>query len=79
MTNEKLTIKDLDKLLSRHDWYYAFSDDHSYWTRGEAGWEEIQRVQKELASRDADRLVQAYRDIYFSPARGFDYTYPEGT
>lgn len=23
------------KRLKAHDWYYAFSDDHSVWTRGE--------------------------------------------
>jgi hypothetical protein len=29
-----MTRKDFADALRRHDWYYAYSDDHRYWTRG---------------------------------------------
>lgn len=31
--NEHLVT--LDRLLSFHDWYYDYSDDHSVWSRGQ--------------------------------------------
>ena len=29
-----MTRQDFADALRRHDWYYAYSDDHRYWTRG---------------------------------------------
>ena len=29
-----MTRKEFADALRRHDWYYAYSDDHRYWTRG---------------------------------------------
>jgi len=37
MNTETTTMKaDFYRQLSRHDWAYSFSDDHSVWRRGEA-------------------------------------------
>ena len=34
--------------LSRHDWFYQFSDDHSVWLRGEASRRLLDAARKEL-------------------------------
>lgn len=31
-------------LCARHDWYYAYSDDHRYWVAGEASWDRLKRL-----------------------------------
>jgi hypothetical protein len=35
------TLTQLQEALSRHDWYYGYSDDHSVWSRGH---ENAQRI-----------------------------------
>ena len=44
------------KLLSTHDWYYHYSDDHSVWRRGEASSRAIN-----AAMRDNDALKALYK------------------
>ena len=34
-------------MLSRHDWYYSYSDDNRVWRAGEASWKAIQVMLKE--------------------------------
>jgi len=34
--------------LQNHDWYYAYSDDHSYWTRGRQQKMELEAMHKNL-------------------------------
>lgn len=34
-------VIDYFELLARHDWYYEFSDDHRYWSSGNASWRKI--------------------------------------
>lgn len=68
-------MRELDSMLSKHDWYYAFSDDNSVYKRGEAAGKEIAKKLAEINHKDANRLYKAYLDIYFSPARGFTYVY----
>ena len=43
-------LKQLELLLSRHDWYFDYSDDHSAWTRGRREREAINAEQKRLLS-----------------------------
>lgn len=43
-----MDIKDFDKLLSQHDWTYAYADDYNYFTRGE----EQRRIIMAYANRD---------------------------
>ena len=33
----------LENLLSKHDWYYEYSDDHRAWSKGRDQAEEIRR------------------------------------
>jgi hypothetical protein len=53
----------LRKLLQSHDWYYAFSDDHSYWRKGQQEWTEIRALRESLSARgvNTDDLVEQYR------------------
>lgn len=37
-----MSLDDYKQLLSRHDWYYAYSDDHRVW---KAGNESQQRIE----------------------------------
>tara|TARA_B100000287_G_C20263679_1_gene635068 strand:+ start:56 stop:382 length:327 start_codon:yes stop_codon:yes gene_type:complete len=30
----EVVMSEFEKALKGHDWYYAYSDDHSYWSRG---------------------------------------------
>ncbi len=43
MTNRHPDLDVLENLLSNHDWYYMYSDDHKVWKRGRDQAEEIQR------------------------------------
>lgn len=74
-THEEM-MDQLQRELDGHDWYYAFSDDHNVWRRGQAHADGIKKL-AEQCGRDGQRLVQAYKDIWFNPARGFPFTYPE--
>jgi hypothetical protein len=38
----------LDKMLSFHDWYFDYSDDHSVWRRGQAQLHAINEEQRRL-------------------------------
>ena len=39
---------DFAKKLKGHDWYYAYSDDHSVWRRGNAASQKLRAQHKEL-------------------------------
>lgn len=43
------------KLLSTHDWYYSYSDDHSVWRKGQA-----ERNVISNAMRDNEELKAVY-------------------
>jgi hypothetical protein len=38
----------LDKMLSFHDWYFDYSDDHSVWQRGQREHDAIGEEQRRL-------------------------------
>jgi hypothetical protein len=45
MPDSKLIpLKEFDALLARHDWFYAFSDDHRVWSSGKATSEKLQHI-----------------------------------
>jgi hypothetical protein len=44
------------KLLSTHDWYYNYSDDHSVWRRGQA-----ERSAISNAMTDNEELKAVYK------------------
>jgi hypothetical protein len=41
-----MNLQEFDTLLARHDWYYAYSDDHRVWSNGEASQEKIRQAVK---------------------------------
>lgn len=44
-----------ERLVSNHDWYYAYSDDHSVWSAGNAHHSEIRALVAKLGDK-AERL-----------------------
>ena len=50
----------LEELLKRHDWYYAFSDDHRYWVSGEAASKRIKAKRNEVGEDVFKRLWDQY-------------------
>lgn len=46
------------KLLSTHDWYYNYSDDHSVWRKGQAEWQVIASAMK-----DSEELKAVYNQF----------------
>ena len=45
-----MTPEEFDTLLSRHDWHYAYSDDHRIWQHGEAERSRIQSILRDNPS-----------------------------
>lgn len=54
------TFAEFEKALKDHDWTYAYSDDHSYWVRGEAEMKEITEMAQELVLVDPKRVEAIY-------------------
>ena len=55
----------LENLLSKHDWYYEYSDDHRVWRKGRDEAEEIRR-QTDICcglglSAEAEIIKEKYR------------------
>ncbi len=50
----------LEYELSRHDWYYQYSDDHSVWSSGETHWKKIEGLIKEVTPEVAKELLEKY-------------------
>ncbi len=51
-------------LLSSHDWYYQFSDDHSVWSSGESVKNKIKQLKEKLAAENptlAESLYNQYK------------------
>lgn len=46
----KFDVEEYKSLLSRHDWYYDYSDDHSVWTRGSNERKELNNMQNAIDS-----------------------------
>jgi len=56
-------LKKFRQLLSKYDWWYSYSDDHSVYKKGEKQSQEISNLfQKLLKTSDYDDAVQAYID-----------------
>lgn len=63
MDKQKL-IEDLTYALTHHDWYYGYSDDMSYWRKGNESQRRINAAHKALAEIDkelADKLYAEHR------------------
>jgi hypothetical protein len=48
MTDNERERGPFEKALHAHDWYYAYSDDHSVWVRGQASVKALQAQHEAL-------------------------------
>ena len=65
MTNSHPDLDALENLLSTHDWYYMYSDDHSVWQKGTDNASEIRR-QVDICcglglSKEANEMYERYQ------------------
>ena len=60
-----MTLEDFKKLLDSHDWFYHFSDDHSYWVAGERSSAQISYVLRN-GTDDMKKLYNEYHARYFN-------------
>lgn len=58
-----MSIHKLFDLLEKHDWYYAMSDDHRCWKRGEAERKEIEALASQTAI--GAETYQGFKDHWF--------------
>lgn len=56
------TLQQYEQALRSHDWYYDYSDDHRYYTKGRDEWAAISRMRKELKEAGLDAEAQALYD-----------------
>jgi len=58
-------LHQLEDLLKVHDWYYAMSDDNSYYKRGRKQFEEIWKLMDELKDNgyftESENLYDKYK------------------
>lgn len=53
-----------EECLKKHDWFYHYSDDHRYWSSGQASHEKINSLRKTLSIENktrADELFAKYK------------------
>lgn len=52
----------LRKMLETHDWYFDYSDDHTYWRRGQEEARNIRVLRESLSARgvNTDELYAQY-------------------
>lgn len=55
-----MTPRQFWQLCRQHDWYYAYSDDHRVWLRGE----EATRAMEQLV-KDQPKLRSIYAEFVF--------------
>ena len=49
----QVSLPDFWDMLNAHDWYYAYSDDHSVWQRGERASKKLEAIaQQSKAHRE---------------------------
>ena len=54
-----LTLVEFYDLLARHDWSYQYSDDHRYYTKGDA-----ERTQIQFVMDQNEEYTPVFRDLY---------------
>ena len=65
-TNDILLVrKELEDQLSKHDWYYGYSDDIRVWRKGKEQSDNITNLYKKYISltgdkKEADRIYNTY-------------------
>ena len=68
---EETMLEDLKEMLNTHDWYYTYSDDHRYYTRGKV---EMERINAEIERLTAEGFRSEACALYneMKPADFFD-------
>lgn len=61
-----MTLQDFDQMLAKHDWYYAFSDDHSVFLAGEARVKQLYETAHADQSGQFMALIDLYSRFYFT-------------
>ena len=59
------SLEEFTRLVSQHDISYAFSDDHSVWSRGERAYSLICSMRDALIAQDANnesRCIEIWND-----------------
>ena len=59
-----ITLSKYYDMLSGHDWYYDYSDDHSVWQKGRDASEQLRRIAEN--GQEYKDLRLAFRAYYFS-------------
>ncbi len=59
----KKTLQDLKKLLSTHDFYYSYSDDHDSYKKGSEEMDVIRSLIKELGKPGEDLYAEYIKKI----------------
>lgn len=57
-------LKDFERRLKYHDWYYEYSDDHSVWRTGVNEQNEIRQLMEELKKVDMGDEARGLYDYY---------------
>lgn len=57
------SFETLESKLKSHDWGFEYSDDHSYWKKGQEEEKELVRLSKELSKIDAKRVAELWNRI----------------
>ncbi len=52
-------LAQLQEALSRHDWYYGYSDDHSVWSRGHENAQRIGRLRAQASNAGLAEQAEA--------------------
>ena len=60
-----ITLSKYYDMLTYHDWYYDYSDDHSVWQRGRDASENLRRI-AETNGKEFKDLRDGFRAHYFS-------------
>ena len=59
-----MTLTEFYDQLEKFDWYYANSDDHSVWRRGETRWQEIVQTAKDNGPEFLNLLHEYGKHMY---------------
>lgn len=54
-----MTVEQFTQMLKNHDWYYMYSDDHRYWTKGRQ-----ERAEIMMAIQNDEQLLRPVFEQY---------------
>lgn len=59
-----MTLETFKSMLESHDWFYSYSDDHRYYTRGRDQRSAIEKAFDELSEQSLEREAKdLYNDV----------------